>query len=267
MRITLKVFQEMCQPQYTGENRCLPCTIINSVIVAGLTLLVGWIWWPLGLAVLIIGIAAIWFCGYLVPGTPVLTERYAPSWVLSFFEKPSINEFTNGTETDALLLGVDIIRPCHDIDDVCLDDAFRVAWVDRMESLHGGAEVTELADSLDLSSDSLTVESFDAAIVVHGPEGRIGQWESRAALIADLAALHVLPAWVETWDALSTLSQARLLSALRLFVENCPECGAAVALETDTVKSCCRSADVVAAGCTSCGARLIEVDQSESVPT
>ncbi|MFC6975122.1 hypothetical protein ACFQL1_11345 [Halomicroarcula sp. GCM10025709] len=74
-------------PEYTGENRCLPCTIVNSAIAVALAGAVG-----VGIAVattpVLAGVAAalvlavsalsIWLRGYLVPGTPELTKRYMP---------------------------------------------------------------------------------------------------------------------------------------------------------------------------------------------
>ncbi|WP_135365327.1 hypothetical protein [Halosimplex halophilum] len=84
------------RPEYTGENRCLPCTVLNVGIASvGATLLGAWlvaagyrtaaVAVPTG--VLAVSLAAIWLRGYLVPGTPTLTKRYLPAPVLAAFGK------------------------------------------------------------------------------------------------------------------------------------------------------------------------------------
>lgn len=75
------------QPQYTGENRCLPCTGVNLVIAVVLAGIVAVVSPPLAVAVFLVSIGAIYVRGYLVPGTPSLTKRYVPDWVLAKFDK------------------------------------------------------------------------------------------------------------------------------------------------------------------------------------
>jgi hypothetical protein len=84
------------RPEYTGENRCLPCTVLNvGIASSGATLLGAWLvaagysTLALGVAtgVLAVSLAAIWLRGYLVPGTPALTKRYLPASVLAAFGK------------------------------------------------------------------------------------------------------------------------------------------------------------------------------------
>ena len=73
------------QPEYTGENRCLPCTVVNTIIalvlsvavVAGVARVAN----PaagLAAGVVLLGcsLGAIYLRGYLVPGTPELTKQY-----------------------------------------------------------------------------------------------------------------------------------------------------------------------------------------------
>lgn len=86
------------QPEYTGENRCLPCTVLNVGIAVVLTLVVAA---SVGYAVgattaaivgavtLLSALATIGLRGYLVPGTPRLTERYLPERLQRrFHERP-----------------------------------------------------------------------------------------------------------------------------------------------------------------------------------
>ncbi|GAB3032824.1 hypothetical protein GCM10025298_22210 [Natronobiforma cellulositropha] len=82
-----RVYERVHQPEYTGENRCIPCTSVNVVIalvVAG-----GIALWnrPIALVAFVLSLAAIYVRGYLVPGTPTLTKRYFPDWLLAKFDK------------------------------------------------------------------------------------------------------------------------------------------------------------------------------------
>lgn len=76
------------RPEYTGDNRCLPCTAVNVVvgILAGAAVAVV-TGVELGAAVLLVALLAIYLRGYLVPYTPTLTKRYFPDQVLALFDK------------------------------------------------------------------------------------------------------------------------------------------------------------------------------------
>ena len=71
------------QPEYTGENRCWPCTTVNSLIALGVAAVVGAGVFTLAdatlalvatLTVLALSAVSIWLRGYLVPGTPGLPQ-------------------------------------------------------------------------------------------------------------------------------------------------------------------------------------------------
>ena len=92
------------QPEYTGENRCTPCTVVNVCIAALLAVAVG-VAFPLaGVVVFVLSLAAIYLRGYLVPGTPTLTKRYLPNRVLALFDKApdSTDEFVPAADTAAM---------------------------------------------------------------------------------------------------------------------------------------------------------------------
>ncbi|WP_223301581.1 hypothetical protein [Haladaptatus sp. R4] len=67
----------------------------------------------------------------------------------------------------------------------------------------------------------------------------------------------------DDWDKLSVDNQSRILSGLRIFLDTCPECGGDITAEQETVESCCRSMEVVAATCQGCDARILEVEQNQ----
>ena len=59
------------QPEYTGRNRCVPCTIVNLLIAVIITGGVAVVSIPLGGALFVVSLGAIYFRGYLVPGTQI----------------------------------------------------------------------------------------------------------------------------------------------------------------------------------------------------
>jgi hypothetical protein len=258
------------QPEYTGENRCTPCTIVNVVIAAVGSGLVSFVFTPVGGAVaFVLSLAAIYFRGYLVPGTPTLTKRYFPDWVLAKFDKvedetPDHEVAEDERDPEEVLAASNAVEPCEQVDDLCLTDEFRETWYDNMESIkEGGTEKSDLSTVLDVEAEKLSFDEHDEALVAQYDGGRLGQWESRAALVADLAAAKLLEDRFDEWDDLTVTNQSRVLSGLRIFLESCPDCGGDVAMEQETVESCCRTMDVVAVSCTECDSRILEVEHDQ----
>jgi len=79
--------ERLGRPEYTGENRCLPCTVLNAAIAVGAAALLSRRSRPAGGAALLAALGLIYLRGYLVPGTPTLTRRYLPESVLAAFGK------------------------------------------------------------------------------------------------------------------------------------------------------------------------------------
>ena len=228
-------------------------------------------------AVLVASALAIWLRGYLVPGTPELTKRYFPDRLLAYFDKgPQSSGFAavesgsddeteefdaEAFDAERVLLDGGVVEPCEDVDDLCLDGGFERGWYARMDAVRDDetAAREELARQLDVDPGSVEFEEYGSATVARIDGVRAGQWESHAALVADLAAAHELPARVDGWASLPTEARSRLLGGLRIFLEECPECGGPVFAERETVTSCCRSHEVVAASCRECDARLLEL--------
>ena len=263
MSVASEALDRVRKPEYTGENRCTPCTVTNlaitAVVAAGLAYAVSV---PLSAGVAVLGVASVWLRGYLVPKTPELTRRYFPDWLLARFDKQPEPEPGPPEEFDpeTVLLEAGVVEPCESADDLCLTDGFEADWRGRMERL--GDEETlraELADQLDIEGDDVRFESHGEAYIASEDGTQIGQWESRAALLADLAAAEELPGRVEAWAALDPRRRSQLLGGLRVFVEVCPTCGGPVTADTEVVESCCRSTTVVGVACEECGDRLLEV--------
>lgn len=79
--------ERLRRPEYTGANRCLPCTAVNIALAVTLSAAVAVVSLPAAPVVFALSAAAIYFRGYLVPGTPTLTKRYFPERVLAAFDK------------------------------------------------------------------------------------------------------------------------------------------------------------------------------------
>ena len=76
-------------PAYTGANRCRPCTVLNVVLAAVLSLFVALASVPASIVVFALALVVVYLRGYLVPGTPALTQRYLPEPVLVALGKPA----------------------------------------------------------------------------------------------------------------------------------------------------------------------------------
>ena len=268
------------QPEYTGENRCLPCTVVNVLIaiaLGGVVAAAGVVAGSpvVGLAgggVLVgLSLVAIYLRGYLVPGTPALTKRYFPPWLLALFGKEPAGEFAgmagaddvDGTAPDAesldpeaVLVGVGALEECADGEDLCLTDDFRTVWDTGVDQARD-ADREALLDVLGVPGEAETEEFGNAfRLLVDGQEA--GRWESRAAFLADLGAAHALEARYDTWSELPVRARGRLLNGLRLFIDTCPACEGTPEFGTETVESCCSTREVAAVACPDCGARLFE---------
>ncbi|OYR56770.1 hypothetical protein [Halorubrum halodurans] len=268
-------------PRYTGSNRCLPCTIVNLVIAAGLAAAVATVSVVWAVVALALAVATIGVRGYLVPGTPALTKRYLPDRVLALFDKgPERAGVASGTTaatepTDeapdhvdpaTALLEAGVLLEDPTIDDFVLEERFHDAWRREARDLaDDDGDESALAAFLDLDAESVALTDHGHAYVATIEDEPAGRWESRQAFLVDLAAAAVLDERWDGWRTLPTARRSELLGNLRLFVETCPTCDGAVTLDTTVVESCCRQYDVLAATCEACGARLFEADIDPAV--
>jgi hypothetical protein len=260
------------QPEYTGANRCWPCTITNVAIAGVLTVGASVVGTPiLGALVFGVSLAAIWLRGYLIPGTPELTQRYFPDWLLALFDKDPRR--TGGREIDlegltaeTVLREAGVVVDDPAVGDVVLTPDFEQAWDDRMAEIGSGrTDREELAELVDVAPETLDVHWHNNAFTAKMDGVWIGQWESRAAFVADMAAGRELDARYPAWRDLPMLFRSEVLGGLRVMLDRCPDCDGQVVLGQDVVKSCCRTYDVLAGKCDSCGARLFEIDWNEEL--
>lgn len=253
------------QPEFTGENRCLPCTVLNVVLVAvGALALGAWLEPAAGIAAVCVGLGLVYLRGYVVPGTPVLTRRFLPDAVLAYFEHggpettPPAKNGDSQFDPEAELLEAGALSPCLDRDDLCLDSLFRRTWRSEMPSA---------AEDLDDAAAQMLPSSFEdpvdvgfrgQAVVTQVSGTTVAEWPSRAAFVADAAGAAALAQVDSKWADRGFEERTRLLGGLRLWLDRCSVCDGHVELSKEKVESCCRSVDVVEAACTSCGARIFE---------
>jgi hypothetical protein len=278
MSVSGGLLSRLRQSEYTGENRCLPCTVVNTAIAVvlsaavGTAAVVGSATVPLGVALglgtFALCAAAIYLRGYLVPGTPQLTKQYFPPWLLELFGKEQPEGLADRDarldeefDPERELTAVGALEECVDGEDLCLTDEFRADWmaaIDRVKE--ADADRTELLSVLNVEEGEVEYEEYGNAFRARVNEKRAGKWESRAAFLADLGAARVLERRHPHWDRFGLRERSQLLNGLRLFIDACPSCGATPEFGTDTVESCCSTHQVAAVSCTGCGARLFESD-------
>lgn len=280
-----EVLSELRNPEYTGENRCVPCTIVNVLIAAVASALVGTVSRRGGVLAFVGSLAAIALRGYLVPGTPTLTKRYLPNWVLAEFDKHPleerqredseqsapgepevIDEFErqqeNAVDPEQFLLEVDAVEPCETQEDLCFTDEIADVIDDRVAGLsEEPLDRALVADLYGIEPESVTLEDRSYPAVKIGR--RIHKWPSEAALAADLATNRALSELTDRWTEVPQGQRVELLEVLRSFHGSCPACGGPITMSEDTIDSCCRSYEVLALNCEGCSAPLLEIDPSE----
>ena len=247
------------RPEYTGENRCLPCTVLNLIIAAAGATVVGIVVPAAGVVTFLASVTVIGLRGYLIPGTPAITARYLPESVHQALGHEALVEpdpIESDIDVETALKDADIIEECADHDDLCLTGRYRAALQSAVGALDSAAiRRDRLATSMSVDPDELSIETTEHGLTVRVDDTPAGGWESTAAFIADLANQELLMSALPNWQELPPSDRTRLLAALRSFIEECPDCGGEVQPGEDVVRSCCREDLVtVTTSCVDCGA-------------
>jgi hypothetical protein len=253
------------KPEYTGENRCLPCTILNVVLVTAVAVaLVAWIGPTAGIVAGTVGLGLIYVRGYAVPGTPFLTQTFLPNDVLEYVEHGGQSTDTqtadggNKFDPETELLEAGALAPCPDRDDLCMAPPFRKSW---------RSEMAPVAEEIDEAVYQLVPPSFDEpvevvfrgkAVLTQVADTTVAEWPSRAAFVADVAGAIALADTDQQWADREFAERTKLLAGLRLWLDRCSVCDGHVELSEGTVETCCRSLNQVEASCTSCAALIFE---------
>ncbi len=228
--------------EYTGADRCWPCTVVNVALVGvgGATLAV--VASPiLGAAAAVVGLALVWLRGYLIPGTP----RFAPPLVAAI---PGGDRLFHGSGVDdggdppaaggsiadeeAFETGADLLERLVDAGVLEADGeairptaAYDERWHAEMERLRelGTGELAAAAGAVSPAAKARAVHADDEWIAL-SPEGGATvdeTWLTRPVAIAEVAGYRATEGFL-TDDA------ARLAAAEtnRMFLRSCPDCGA-----------------------------------------
>ena len=258
----MKLIDDLRKPEYTGENRCTPCTVLNVGITTAISLLLATVNAGLAVAAAVAMLMAIYLRGYLIPGTPTITKRYFPEWILRYFDHAETRvEPDSSIDPEELLLRAGAVEEVADGLDLQLEPTFEEEWFTRYRDVQERAIDRELlASLLDVDPDRLAIEWHGQAFVAWLDDQWIGQWESRVAFLADIAADNIMPDYLPEWNELSLGQRSNALGVLRLFIERCPACDGNVVMEKEIKQSCCREVDVIATICLGCGERLFEAE-------
>ena len=244
------VIERVRLPEFTGENRCWPCTLLNGLLlwiaVAVLTILGQPV---LGVVVGVLGLAAIALRGYLLPFTP----RFAPQLVSLLPGDPFDHDREPGSfgdvgpagedeTTDAeppsgevilsALVDADVVEV--DGDDVFLEPSIRGQWREEMTRLRT-FDVDELAAvAADVTPDSIDARGetrWGNSYVVLESSVRPLVLVPEAIAVVELAAARVLESHVD--DVGVRLAAGR---PFRTLLERCPFCEGPLSVTTST---CC----------------------------
>jgi hypothetical protein len=278
------------RPEYTGSNRCLPCTVVNLLLAGLLAALLALAAPALALPALGCSLVAIWLRGYLVPGTPALTGRVLPRRVRDRFGHERVGtpvrtavDADADFDPEATLREAGVLADDPDLGDVRLRTGFAAALRERTPR---PASTDRRALAAALGAPGATFERHGNGIVAYVPHtgggererdpnsaldpdpdpdpdtdpriDAVAQWESTAALAADLGAARTLPDWDRRWPARPAAERALLCRSVRTLLEACPVCEGPLAPSASTVESCCASHEVLALTCGDCAARLFE---------
>jgi len=260
-----RTLDRLRRPEYTGANRCLPCTAVNLGLAAVATAAVAVVSRSGAALVSLASLTTIYLRGYLVPGTPALTRQYLPESARSWFGKATaspeieVGEGVDEASVEEILAAAGVVTECEDVDDVCLTDSFRRAWVAGIDER--GADPVAFADAIGVGPEDVTVDE-SGHVFVRVSDVRRDQWGTRTALVADAAAAAELRAWGLDWEALPLGTRHGVLRGLRVFLETCPLCGGPIGLGEQQVESgCCGGAGTVdVMRCEACEETVMELE-------
>jgi hypothetical protein len=175
---------------------------VNIILAAVASIAVGTFSIPVGIAIAGLSATIIYLRGYLVPGTPTLTKRYFPDQVLRWFDK------TLGTTVDTTLDTEDQLRTLGVVEetngDLSLTDSFESQWMSTITRVKENPKAHLTAE---LGYSGAEIRDRGNACVVFDDGHEVARLPSRAALIADLAAIKLLQNRTKTGLSFQTVSR------------------------------------------------------------
>jgi len=242
------------RPEYTGDRRCWPCTVVNGILLVVASAAVGLFSPLLAVALFAVGVAVVALRGYLFPYTPQFAPRLVAALPVAGerFGHAGLaadggNEPTPGTLADDAVDGETVVAALleagvlgADDEALFLTDEAAARWETKMAALRD-LSLDALGDAaLAVSPTAERVETVSGDgdenewIVLSDEAGTVESevWLSPAVAIAEVAAERAFAEDVP--DPAVRLAAAE---PLRMFLTSCPACGGEV-VETTTA-SCC----------------------------
>lgn len=243
--------------EFTGEDRCWPCTVLNGCILLLLGISVGgFVSLPVGVCIILVGTSIIWLRGYLIPFTPRLVPRLLAVLPTDRFERPfleHVDRTTTPSNSGASEPSVDITETLVnaailtvDGETLSIDPRFFEAWWGQMREIGrvpDGTLTTMLRDEIPWVTDVSVVRDDGRWFVLSDGSETIENevWLPTTVATADVAAVRTLAAQTEIPAELRTLAAP----PLRQFLDRCPRCESTL---TQQSRTCCGSPQRVAEG-------------------
>ncbi|ELY57908.1 hypothetical protein [Natronococcus jeotgali] len=263
------------RPEYTGSNRCCPCTITNGALVAAAVAALALARRRLlAAAVGAVGLASIGARGYVVPYTPRFAPQLAAalsldphdpdepgslSGVPTDADSASDDDAIPGEDVLAALLEAEVVVP--DGEQLRLADGFGTDWREEMRALRERdlEALAALADEHTASETEARVgSSFGRSYLVLQGEGGLVTLRREIA-VAELGAARALESRVD--DPAIRRAAGK---PLRSLLEACPLCDGPLEI---TQSTCCGEVTPIGSlpaeklFCPDCDVRLFTFDR------
>lgn len=248
-------------PEYTGSNRCRPCTLLNGMVIGvsiGVVLLVlrelGVAWLPsigISLVLSVVGVAALYLRGYVVPGTPELTARYLPAAVRARLGKDGSGAADpDGNTPSARLAAADILDFPDPDEPMGVTATFREEvnrLATQMEDLDAADAI--FGDMLAIPTTELWRREFGGACKILAGGKLVGKWTSSARYQSQMAMVAAVRDRIDEWAELPPSERVELVAEVRRRDQGCQECDAPL---TIVRTSCCGGTAVTRLECERC---------------
>lgn len=129
------------------------------------------------------------------------------------------------SRAETLLRSIGVVATPPGSTPLRLESAFETAWRERLCEIRAtDAQREVLAARLEIAPGRVTLAVTGDGFVASRGDERIGCWPSNAAFLADIAAAETLDDRQPDWLTLEPNEQGIVLTALRLFLDRCPNC-------------------------------------------
>jgi len=239
------------RPEYTGTNRCWPCTTLNVLLLGVAAVAIGTVSVPAAVTVAVVGTGVIWLRGYLVPYTPRFAPRMADRLPVEFKgasadDQPVTDGGTlagAGGEDPEVVLESLIAGGVLTADgpELTLSESFEDAWNDEVDVLveASGERLAAAATAAAPGTPEAVVHEVDGDQVIQLGRGESVMDEddallSRPVVVAEVAAVRAL---ADADVDLNAQTRATAANALRAFLDDCPVCETPL-VESSTADCC-----------------------------